>query len=126
MPVAAINTIVHSVWKLLGHLGSHPEYGKAEYLKELLEETEAVGDNASEEKEELKATLSIRLSRQVGSRYFVASTNAGRTLYLARRATQFLEVLQVTKELNNLERDILNYLKTPHGLALLKGRWFNL
>ena len=111
MPAAAIDTIVHSVWKLLGHLGSHPEYGKGvqgfpEYLKELLKEIEAVGDNASEEKDELKATLSIRLSQQVGSRYFVASRNAGRISCLVRQATQFLEVLQVTKELNNLERDV--------------------
>ena len=124
MPAAAIDTIVHSVCKLLGHLGSQPEYGKGvrgfpEYLKELLEEVEEVGD-ASEEEDELKATLSVRLSRQVGSRYFVTSRNAGRILCLARRATQFLEVLQVSKELNNLERDVLNYLKTPHVLALLK------
>ena len=78
-----------------------------------------MGD-ASEEEDELKATLSVRLSRQVGSRYFVTSRNAGRILCLARWATQFLEVLQVSKELNNLERDVLNYLKTPHALALLK------
>ena len=55
MPSAAIDTIVHSVCKLLGHLGSHPEYGKGvrgfpEYLKELLEEVEAVGDNARRER----------------------------------------------------------------------------
>ena len=96
MPSAAVDTIVHSVCKLLGHLGSHPEYGKGvrgipEYLKELLEEVEAVGDNASEGEDELKATLSVRLSRQVGSRYFVASRNAGRISCLARQATQFLE-----------------------------------
>ena len=64
--------------------------------------------------------MSIRLTRQVGSRYFGTSRNAGRNLCLARRATQFLEVLQVTKELNNLEKDVLNYLKTPHVLAVLK------
>ena len=39
-------------------------------------------------------------------------------LCLVRRATQFLELLQATKELNNLERDVLNYLQTPHFLAL--------
>ena len=62
VPAAAIDTIVHSVCKLLGYLGSHPDYGKGvrgfpEYLKELLEEVEEVGDNASEEEEELKTTL---------------------------------------------------------------------
>ena len=65
--VAAVDTIVHSVCKLLCHLGPHPEYGKGvrgfpEYLKDLLEEVEAVGDNVSEEEEELRATLSIRLT----------------------------------------------------------------
>ena len=77
MPTAAIDTIVHSVCKLLGHLGSNPEgvRGFPEYLKQLLEEVEELGD-ASEEEEELKATLSVRLSRQVGSRYFVTSRNA--------------------------------------------------
>ena len=88
--LAAIDTIVHSACKLLGHLGSNPEYGKGvrgfpEYLKELLEEVEELGD-ASEEEEELKATLSVRLSRQVGSRYFVTSRNAGRILSLAIKA----------------------------------------
>ena len=58
---------------------------------------------------ELKATSSIKLSRQVGHRYFVPSKNAGRILCPARWATQFLEALQVTKELNNLERDVSSY-----------------
>ena len=87
---------MHSVCKLLGHLGPHPEYGKGvrsfpEYLHELLEEVEAVGDDVSEEEEELKSSMSIKLSRQVGSRFFVTSRNAGRILCLAKRATQFLE-----------------------------------
>jgi len=125
LPATGIDTIVLSVCKLLGHLGPHPEYGKGvrsfpEYLLELLEEVEAVGDDVSEEEEELKSSMSIKLSRQVGSRYFVTSRNAGRILCLAKRATQFLEALQITKELNNLERDVLNYLKAPQVLAMLK------
>ncbi len=85
LPAAGVDTIVHSVCKLLGHLGSNPEYGKGvrafpEYLSDLLEEAEAVGDNASEEAEELKSSVAIRLARQVGSRYFVTSRNAGRIL----------------------------------------------
>ena len=36
-------------------------------MRDGLEEVEAVGDNVSEEEEELRATLSIRLTRQVGS-----------------------------------------------------------
>ena len=123
--IPGIDTVVHSVCKLLGHLGAHPEYGKGvrafpEYLSNLLDEAKEVGDSPSEEEEELKSAMSIKLARQVGSRYFVTSRNAGRILSLSKRATQFLEALKVTKDLNNLERDVLEHLKSAQVLALLK------
>ncbi len=81
LPIPGVDTIVHSVCKLLGHLGSHPEYGKGvrafpEYLEDLLEQAE----DSSSEAEEVRSSIAVRLARQVGSRYFVTSRNAGRIL----------------------------------------------
>ena len=51
--------VVHSAWKLLGHLGN-PEYGKAfpEYVQTLLEEAENLDDDTEEQ---FKACLQLRL-----------------------------------------------------------------
>ena len=49
----SVDSMVHSAWKLLGHLGTNPEYGRGvqafpEYIKALLEEAEAVADRGKE------------------------------------------------------------------------------
>ena len=116
-----IDTIVHSTCKLLGHLGSHPEYGKGvvafpEFLQGLLNEAYRLEYDA----EELKNALEVKLARQVGSRYFVTSRNGGRIFYLHPFIKKFLESLQLTKPLNNLEKVVLAHMTTAYDLALLK------
>lgn len=120
-----VDLVVHSMCKLLGHLGSNPEYGRGiqafpEHLQALLENAEAVGDTEEEELEQLKASLDVKLARQVGSRYFVTSRNAGRIFFLATYAVRYIRSLELTKELNNLEKDVLAYMTSPYDLALLK------
>ena len=66
---AGVDLIVHSICKLLGNLGAHPEYGRGvqafpEYLQAFLENAEAVGDTDEEELEQLQASLSVKLARQ--------------------------------------------------------------
>ena len=119
-----IDKIVHTMCKLLGHLGSHPEYGMGvrafpEFLQTLMEEVNGVDDEA-EEMEEVKAALGVKLQRQVGSRYFVTARNAGRLFYLKKFIEKFLEQLKVIKTLNKLESSVLSHINTPYELALLK------
>lgn len=119
-----IDRIVHSMWKLLGHLGSHPEYGKGvqafpEFLKCLLDEAHNL-DGGTEEVEDIKASLQVKLERQVGSRYFVTSRNAGRLFYLQKWIKKFLEQLKIVKSLNKLEVAVLTHINTESDLALLK------
>ena len=83
---AGVDLVVHSTCKLLGHLGTQPEYGRGvqafpEHLQALLENMEAIGDTEEEELEQLRASLHVKLARQVGSRYFVTSRNAGRIFF---------------------------------------------
>ena len=120
-----VDLIVHSTCKLLGHLGSNPEYGRGvqgfpEHIQTLIDKAEEVGDTEEEDLQQLRASLNVKLARQVGSRYFVTSRNAGRIFFLAPYAVSYINNLQLTKELNNLEKDVLKYLTTPHELAQLK------
>ncbi len=90
-----VDLVVHSTCKLLGHLGSHPEYGRGvqafpEHLQALLEKAEAVGDTEEKNLEHLRVSLHVKLARQVGSRYFITSRNAGRIFYLAPHAVSYI------------------------------------
>ncbi len=121
----AVDTCVHEFCKLLGHLSNCPEYGRGvcgypEYLKEL-EQAQQVGDSSSDVAERVEASLKVRLERQVGSRYFVTARNAGRILFLAPTAKQYLEDVQKMKELNGLEANVLKHLENDNLLAALRA-----
>ena len=120
-----VDRIVHSTCKLLGHLGTNPEYGQGvqgfpEYIKTLIDASTAIGDTESEDIVSLKAALGVRMERQVGSRYFVTARNAGRIFYLRPLAIRYLEEYSQTKELNGLEKDVLQHMKSEIDSALLK------
>ena len=105
--------------KLLGHLGVNPEYrrgviGFPEFLQSALEDGRAAGVST----EYIEAAMKIKLERQVGSRYFVTSRNAGRIFFLAPCAAEYLRSLERTKE---LERDVLRHMSTDVDRALLKA-----
>ena len=122
---SGVDTVVHSTCKLLGHLGTNPEYGRGvqgfpEYIKSLIDESRAIGNSESEEVLSLKSALGVRMERQVGSRYFVTARNAGRVFYLRPLAIRYLEETSQTKELNGLEKDVLRYMKSDTESALLK------
>ena len=90
--------------------------GFPEFLKAL--EGEVADTN---EREEIHAAIHVKLDRQVGSRYFVTSRNAGRLYFLAPLAVRYLRKLEMIKELNNLEKDVLHHLSTDVDLTLMKA-----
>ncbi len=110
---------VYEICKLFEQHGT-PEYGHGVigFPDFLLAKAEASGHTP-------KASLyrearSVKLHRQVGSRYFVLASNAARAFYLAPTATEYLEELSNTKELNKLEKEVQKKLGNPSELAQLK------
>ena len=119
-----IDLIVHSTCKLLGHLGVNPEYrrgviGFPEFLRATLDDARAA-NAPNEQLDSTAEAISVKLERQVGSHYYVTSRNAGRIFFLAPYTINYIHSLERTKELNNLEKDVLQYLTNDLDKALLK------
>ena len=55
----------------------------------------------------------VFFERQAGSRYYVASCNAGRVFYLKRAIIAFLKEQELIKSLNQLESACLKKLQDP-------------
>ncbi len=122
-----VDLVVHSTCKLLGHLGSHPEYGRGvqafpEHLKAVLEKAREVGDTEEEELERLRASLDVKLARQVGSRYFVTSRNAGRLLSCSIRCQLHL-FFRADKGTEQPREGCADLHETPSGFSHAKSRW---
>ena len=90
-------------------------------MRDGLEEVEAVGDNVSEEEEELRATLSIRLTRQVGSPHVLALLKVDGSIY-----DQIYADLMILMKSNKLSKKYLDmnihYLELVRHLELLGTR----
>ena len=113
---------VYEFCKLFGEHGT-PEYGHGvldfpDFLKARAEAAEASGDTLKASL--YKEALSVKLHRQVGSRYFVSASNAARAFYLAPMATEYLQELSYTKDLNKLEKEVQKKLGNPSEIAQLK------
>ena len=107
-----IDLIVHSTCKLLGHLGVNPEYGRGvigfpEFLRATLDDARAA-NAPNEQLDSTAEAISVKLERQVGSQCWK------NILY------NYIHSLERTKELNNLEKDVLQYLTNDLDKALLK------
>jgi len=115
-----IDSCVHSVAKLVGHLGV-PEYGHGcKTFQEFLEIKTRNPHLDPTEKQYYSTTKTIKLARQVGSRYHVTAKNAGRILYLTKAIRDFLTDLAQYKALNQLESQVLKQLSNDSILAQLK------
>lgn len=118
------DTLVREFSKLLGHLGT-PEYAQGvrhfkEFIENLLEKAKQLNDN-EENIDTLNNQLKTKLARQVGSRYFVTSRNAGRIFFLSDTARTFLGVLKDTKpDLNKLEKSVISRLEDTRQIGSLK------
>ena len=116
---SGVDNVVHATCKLLGHVGTSPEYGLGvvafpEFIKSKLD-----SDATEKEYMYLKQAENTKFDRQVGSRYFVTAHNAARIFFLAPLVINFLEELQTMKSLNGLEKEVLRALKSDE-LAELK------
>lgn len=103
-----IDLCVHELAKLFGHSGT-PEYchGASAFRVFLESKTrESCGD----EKTYYVSAQKVVLERQVGSRYYVTSRNAGRLYFLRKAMIAFLEEQKLIKALNRLESTCLHKL----------------
>ena len=113
-----IDLFVHETAKLFGHLGT-PEYahGACSFRIFLVRKAE---ESTGEEKAYYESAQKVTLERQIGSRYYVTSRNAGRIHFLCRAMIAFLHERQLVKSLNRLESTCLLKLRDPIIIATLK------
>jgi len=69
---------------------------------------------------EYKELVKVHLARQVGSRYYITSYNAGRILCLSEAIKEFLAQEQQLKSLNKLEKEVQQKMEQTDILAQLK------
>jgi hypothetical protein len=120
-----IDTCVHAVCKLLGHLGVSPEYGHGvtgfpEYLQRRIDELKEQLPQNLETIALFEQMQMCKFDRQIGSRYFVTARNAGRIIYIREMALAYLEEIHLVKKLNKLEDAVMKYLKNDDVNAQLK------
>ena len=112
-----IDLFVREIAKLFGHLGT-PENADGASFRVFLAHraTECVGA----EKEYYVNAQRIILERQIGSRYYVTSCNAGRIYFLSKAMVAFLMEQKMIKSLNRLESTCLKKLQDPLLLSNLQ------
>lgn len=97
-----VDTLVHEFCK---HFGAHgtPEYAcGAQSFCDFFVLMSQFGDAA--EFGYFKSCTDVTLHRQVGSRYFVAASNASKIIYLKNAAIKFLSFTDKTEVENKLEK----------------------
>jgi hypothetical protein len=115
-----VDVLVHEFCKIFGKHGT-PEYGSGclgfpDFLI-----SKSNGDDLSKaESAYYQAAFKVTLSRQVGSRYFVAASNALKIIFLRKAALEFLVFTGKSKG-NKLEREVYRKLQEPCEVAQLKA-----
>ena len=114
-----IDEFVHEFTKQFGAHGV-PEYGAG--VVEFPDFLELQATCTSENSSYYQECRNIRLERQIGSRYFVTAANAGRILFLAPAALDFLVFNGKSSTTGNkLEKDLYVKLQEQRLLAALKA-----
>ena len=103
-----IDLFIHELAKLFGHLGT-PEYCHGSSTFHVFLENK-IRASSSDDKEYYLSAQKVVLERQVGSRYYVTSCNAGRLYYLRKAMIEFLKEQELIKALNRLETTCLKKL----------------
>lgn len=103
-----IDLFVHELVKLFGHLGT-PEYCHGSSTFRVFLEHK-VRESSEDDKEYYLSAQKVVLERQVGSRYYVTSCNAGRLYFLCKAMIEFLKEQTLIKALNHLESTCLKKL----------------
>ena len=111
-----VDTFVHEFCKLFGRTGV-PEYASGVVsFPDFLELKTSPSNN--DDRAYYQACSTVRLHRQVGSRYFVTAANACKIVFLKDAAIGFLKFTGKDSG-NRLERDVLTKLQDPIELAHL-------
>ena len=113
-----IDKLVHEVAKLFGHVGT-PEYCHGAVVFRVflsMKARECTGIN----QKYYESAQNVFLKRQVGSRYYVTSYNAGCIYFLCTAMVAFLNEQQLIKSLNLLELSCLEKLQDPVLIANLR------
>ena len=103
---ADIDTCVHEICKLFGHVGT-PEYcyGASSFRVFVSKEINRTGQT-----DYYQSVQQVYLKRQIGSCYYVTSYNAGCIFFLRKGMIAFLEEQMFVKRLNKLESACLQKL----------------
>jgi len=106
-----IDCFVYEVCKVFGHLGC-PEYcqGASSFWVFIASK---IKQSCDEQKEYYTKAEMVFFERQVGSRYYDTSCDAGRVFYLKRAMIAFLKEQELIKSLNQLESACLKKLEDP-------------
>lgn len=113
-----IDLFVHELVKLFGHLGT-PEYCHRSSTFRVFLELKA-RESSRDDKEYYLSAQKVILERQVGSRYYVTSCNAGRLYFLSKALIEFLKEEELIKALNRLESTCLKKLHDSLLMTNLK------
>ena len=92
-------------------------YGASSFCIILVRKAE---ECTGEEKAYYESAQKVTLERQIGSRYYVTSRNAGCIYFLRSAMITFLHDRQLVKSLNHLESTCLRKLKDPVIVATVK------
>ena len=113
-----LETFMYEFAKLFGKHGG-PEYaiGTVQFGDFLHIYAKESDENA----EYYQICQSTILERQIGNRYFVSASNAGKIVFLTKATTKFLEYTGRCINGNKLERTVYEKLKDPVKLAGLKA-----
>ena len=113
------DVVVHEFCKLLGKHGV-PEYGAGVLVfPDFLEEM-CTTDTEPGKASYYENCMKVQLDRQVGSRYFVTASNAGKVLFLRDAAVHFLEFTG-RNEGNKLEQSLCQKLHDLDVLSQLRA-----
>ena len=116
----SVDVMVHEFCKLFGRYGV-PEYGCG--ATKFLDFLHIKSEDQSLTKEissYYKSCVNVVLDRQVGSRYFVAASNAAKAVFLKDAAVAFLKFTGRDKG-NKLEREVYSKLHDDDEMAGLKA-----
>ena len=115
-----VDAFVYEFAKLFGTQGVK-EYGVGVLQFPDFLETCQLSEDCEDMVSYYKKCSEIRLSRQVGNRYFVSASNAGRILFLLPAAIKYLEFTGKSTGGNKLEKTVYGKLQDSKLVSALKA-----
>ncbi len=115
-----VDSFVHEFCKLFGQHGT-PEYTCGVQSFPDFLQLMVTNPTSADKIKYFKDCATIKLDRQVGSRYFVTAANASKIVFLKDAAIQFLVYTGKSETGNKLEKDVFSKLQDPLELVALRA-----